>query len=317
MELIRQDLNIDFLRKKGLFIGISIVLILIGLVSLFLRGGPNFGIDFVGGLLVEVRFEKPTNPGEIKEALAGGDLASALVQNAWEFGKEAGHDFIVRLDLKAGSPEEMTRKVRGALEAHFGADGPQMRRVEIVGPKVGRELREKGTWAMIFALLAIMIYLAWRFEFKYSLGAIAALVHDVLITLGAFSVTDKEIDLPIIAAFLTIIGYSVNDTIVIFDRVRENLRKYRRKNLAQIINQSVNETLSRTLLTAGTVFVADLALFLFGGGVIHNFAFALLVGIVAGTYSTVFIASPVALFWEERFGSRRREVGKVASANLK
>lgn len=317
MELIRQDLNIDFLKRKGLFIGVSIVLILIGLVSLFLRGGPNFGLDFVGGLLVEVRFEKTATPAQIKEALAGKDLGSALVQNAWEFGKEAGHDYIVRLDLKAGSPEEMSKEVREALEAHFSSEKPQVRRVEMVGPKVGRELREKGTWAMVFALLAIMIYLAWRFEFKYSLGAIAALVHDVLITLGAFSVTDKEIDLPIIAAFLTIIGYSVNDTIVIFDRVRENLRKYRRKDLAQIINQSVNETLSRTLLTAGTVFMADLALFLFGGGVIHNFAFALLVGIVAGTYSTVFIASPVAIFWESRFGSRRQRVGKVASANLK
>ena len=312
MELIRSDLNIDFLKRKGFFMGISAVLIMVGIISLVFHGGPRYGIDFAGGLLVELRFEKATTSGAVQDALNGKGLPSAIVQNAWELGKEAGREYIVRLELGEGNPEDLAKGVREAMGAQFGADGFQVRRVEMVGPKVGRELREKGTWAMVFALLAIMIYVAWRFEFKYSLGAIVALVHDVLITLGAFSVTDKEIDLPIIAAFLTIIGYSVNDTIVIFDRVRENLRKYRRQPLSKVINQSVNETLSRTILTAGTVFVADLALFLFGGGVIHDFAFALLVGIVAGTYSTVFIASPVAIFWHERFSAKRRILEKAA-----
>ncbi len=312
MELIRSDLNIDFLKRKGFFMGLSAALILVGLISLVVHGGPRYGIDFAGGLLVELRFEKATTSGAVQDALNGKGLPSAIVQNAWELGKEAGRDYIVRLELGEGNPEDLAKGVREAMGAQFGADGFQVRRVEMVGPKVGRELREKGTWAMIFALLAIMIYVAWRFEFKYSLGAIVALVHDVLITLGAFSVMDKEIDLPIIAAFLTIIGYSVNDTIVIFDRVRENLRKYRRQPLPKVINQSVNETLSRTILTAGTVFVTDLALFLFGGGVIHDFAFALLVGIVAGTYSTVFIASPVAIFWHERFIAKRRILEKAA-----
>jgi preprotein translocase subunit SecF len=312
MELIRSDVNIDFLKRKGLFIGLSAVLILVGIISLVLHGGPRYGIDFAGGLLVELRFDRATAAGAVQEALKEKGLPSAIVQNAWELGKEAGREYIVRLDLGEGNPEDLAKGVRESMAAKFGANAVQVRRVEMVGPKVGRELREKGTWAMIFALLAIMIYVAWRFEFKYSLGAIAALVHDVLITLGAFSVMDKEIDLPIIAAFLTIIGFSVNDTIVIFDRVRENLRKYRRQPLPKVINQSVNETLSRTILTSGTVFMTDLALFLFGGGVIHDFAFALLVGLVAGTYSTVFIASPVAIFWHERFGAKRRIVEKAA-----
>jgi preprotein translocase subunit SecF len=255
MELIRSDLNIDFLKRKGLFMGISGVLILAGIVSLVLRGGPNYGIDFAGGLLVEVRLEQPTTPKEINAALEAGGAGVAVVQNAWELGKPSGLDFLVRLDLGEAKPEAMAQGVRQALERHFGEGKLQIRRVELVGPKVGRELKEKGTWAMVFALLAILIYLTWRFEFKYSLGAIVAMAHDVLITLGAFSVTDSEIDLPIVAAFLTIIGYSVNDTIVIFDRVRENLRKYRREPLSQVINRSVNECLSRVPDGPGPVSV--------------------------------------------------------------
>lgn len=305
MEFIRTDLNIDFFKRKFLFMSISGLLILIGVVSLILKGGPDFGIDFAGGLLLEVRTKQSTSTGEVRKALVEKGFGSALVQNAWELGKASGQDFIVRLDLGEGKPEDFSQMVRGALEERFGQGGLEIRRVEMVGPKVGKELQKKGTWAVLLALVAILVYLAWRFEFKYSLGAVVALFHDVMITLGAFSVTGREIDLPIVAAFLTIVGYSVNDTIVVFDRVRENLRKYRRSSLREVMNKSVNETLSRTILTAGTVFMTDLALFLFGGGVIHDFAFALLVGIVAGTYSTVFIASPVALLWEQKFGRRR------------
>ncbi|MEJ5378039.1 MAG: protein translocase subunit SecF [bacterium] len=311
MELIRSDLNIDFLRRKWLFMGLSGVLILVGIVSLVVKGGPDFGIDFAGGLLVELRTQKPTSPAEVRQALAEKRMGNFVVQNAWELGKASGQDFLIRMDLGEGKPEELSKLVQKALEDHFGKEGLEIRRVEMVGPKVGKELQRKGTWAVILALIAILVYLAWRFEFKYSLGAVTALFHDVMITLGAFSVTGREIDLPIVAAFLTIVGYSVNDTIVIFDRVRENVRKYRRTPLAEIINRSVNETLSRTILTAGTVFITDLALFLFGGGVIHDFAFALLVGIVAGTYSTVFIASPIALAWEQRFGTKRSSAGKA------
>lgn len=305
MELIRSDLNIDFLKKRFFFMGISGILILVGILSLIVRGGPNFGIDFAGGILLEVRTKDPTSPGDLRQVLAQRGFKGAIVQNAWELGAASGHDFLVRMDLGEGRPEDLSLGMRRALEEHFGQGKLEIRRVEMVGPKVGKELQKKGTWAVILALAAILIYLAWRFEFKYSLGAVVALFHDVLITLGAFSVTNTEIDLPIIAAFLTIVGYSVNDTIVIFDRVRENLRKYRRMPLEDVMNRSINETLSRTILTAGTVFLTDLALFLFGGGVIHDFAFALLVGIVAGTYSTVFIAAPVALMWEKKFGKKK------------
>lgn len=305
MELIRQDLNIDFLKRRKLFMSISGILIAIGLLSLVVKGGPDFGIDFAGGLLLEIRTKDPTSTGDVRRILHDKGFRGALVQNAWELGKASGHDFLVRMDLGEGKPEELSQGARRALEDGFGKEKIEIRRVELVGPKVGKELQRKGTWAVALALGAILLYLAWRFEFKYSLGAVVALFHDVLITLGAFSITNTEIDLPIVAAFLTIVGYSVNDTIVIFDRVRENLRKYRRMPLADLINKSINETLSRTILTAGTVFVTDLALFLFGGGVIHNFAFALLVGIVAGTYSTVFIASPIALLWEEKFGKKK------------
>ncbi len=305
MELIRQDLNIDFLKRRKLFMGLSAVLIAIGIVSLVIKGGPDFGIDFAGGLLIEIRTKEPTSTGEVRRILSEKGFKGAIVQNAWELGKASGQDFLVRMDLGEGKPEDLSHGARRALEDGFGKDKIEIRRVELVGPKVGKELQRKGTWAVALALGAILIYLAWRFEFKYSLGAVAALFHDVLITLGAFSITNTEIDLPIVAAFLTIVGYSVNDTIVIFDRVRENLRKYRRMPLADLMNKSINETLSRTILTAGTVFVTDMALFLFGGGVIHNFAFALLVGIVAGTYSTVFIASPIALIWEEKFGKKK------------
>jgi len=305
MELIRQDLNIDFLKRRRLFMGLSALLIAIGIVSLVIKGGPDFGIDFAGGLLIELRTKEPASTGEVRRILSEKGFKGAIVQNAWELGKASGHDFLVRMDLGEGKPEDLSQGARRALEDGFGKDKIEIRRVELVGPKVGKELQRKGTWAVALALVAILIYLAWRFEFKYSLGAVVALFHDVLITLGAFSITNTEIDLPVVAAFLTIVGYSVNDTIVIFDRVRENLKKYRRMPLADLMNKSINETLSRTILTAGTVFVTDLALFLFGGGVIHNFAFALLVGIVAGTYSTVFIASPVALFWEEKFGKKK------------
>jgi len=305
MELIRQDLNIDFLKRRHFFMGLSALLIAIGIVSLVIKGGPDFGIDFAGGLLIELRTKEPTSTGEVRRVLSEKGFKGAIVQNAWELGKASGQDFLVRMDLGEGKPEDLSQGARRALEDGFGKDKIEIRRVELVGPKVGKELQRKGTWAVALALGAILIYLAWRFEFKYSLGAVAALFHDVLITLGAFSITNREIDLPIVAAFLTIVGYSVNDTIVIFDRVRENLKKYRRMPLADLMNKSINETLSRTILTAGTVFVTDLALFLFGGGVIHNFAFALLVGIVAGTYSTVFIASPIALMWEEKFGKKK------------
>ncbi len=181
----------------------------------------------------------------------------------------------------------------------------------MVGPKVGADLREKGFLAIVYAMIGILLYITWRFEFRFAVGAIVALVHDVGITLGAFSLFGRDIDLPIIAAFLAIIGYSLNDTIIVYDRIRENMGKLSKENFGVIINRSINETLSRTILTSGTTLMVVLALFIFGGGVIHNFAFALLIGVLVGTYSSIFIASPLLLYWED-VKAARKAAGRTA-----
>jgi preprotein translocase subunit SecF len=303
MEFIRPDVNIDFMKRRWMAIGLSILVILIGLFSLAIRGGPRYGIDFSGGLLVQVSFDKPITSGEIRRALEERGLPAPLVQHAWGFGTKGRYEYIVRLDLGKAAPEALTHEARQALEAGFGAEHLEIRRVEMVGPKVGRDLRAKGIKSMVFALIGLLVYISWRFEFKFACGAVMALMHDVLITVGAFSITNKEVSLPIIAALLAIIGYSLNDTIVVYDRIRENLRKYRRQPYASVINRSINDTLSRTLLTSGTTLLVVVALFMFWGGIIHDFAFALLVGIIVGTYSSIFIASPLVVFWQERIGA--------------
>jgi preprotein translocase subunit SecF len=308
MQLIPPNTNYDFMRRRLLGLSFSGLLIVISLASLIAHGGPRYGIDFSGGLLIQVRFNNPTSAAEIKDSLREKGFPSPLVQHAWEFGEQHGHEYLVRLDLGAGAPEDTTHKALQALETHFGSGAMQVRRVEMVGPRVGADLRNKGIKSIVFALIGILIYISWRFEFKFACGAVLALLHDVLITLGAFSVSGKEINLPIIAAFLAIIGYSLNDTIVVYDRIRETLRKFRRQAYSQTINRSINDTLSRTLLTSGTTLLVVVALFLFGGGVIHDFAFALLVGILVGTYSSIFIASPVVAYWQERTAARTKPV---------
>jgi len=292
-------------------VGLSILLILVSVALILIRGGPRYGIDFAGGLLVQVRFQQPTTSAEIKAAVQKNGLPAPMVQHAWGIGEREEHEYIIRMDLGEGAPEELTQALRQALEEGFGSEHTQIRRVEMVGPKVGEDLRVKGIKSMVFALIGILIYISWRFELKFAFGAVLAILHDVLLTLGAFALTNKELNLPIIAALLAIIGYSLNDTIVLYDRVRENLRRYRRLAYQQVINRSINETLSRTVLTSGTTLLVVLALFLFGGGVIHDFAFALMVGIIVGTYSSIFIASPFVIFWQEHFGSRQRKAAKI------
>jgi preprotein translocase subunit SecF len=208
------------------------------------------------------------------------------------------NEYLVRVDQLETDLDALSQRIEKALRDRFGADSTEVRRTELVGPKVGAELRRKGFLAVLYSIIGILIYVAWRFEFRFGLGAVLALVHDALITIGCFSFLNKEIDLPEVAAVLTVIGYSVNDTIVVFDRIRENMRKIRKQSLVKVINSSVNETLSRTLLTSGTTLITVIALFFLGGPVIHNFAFALLVGITVGTYSSIFIASPIVLFWD-------------------
>lgn len=295
MQLIKPDINIDFVGKRKLAIGISIILILIGIASLIVKGGPNYGIDFAGGTLVQVRFTQTTDASAIKKALGDLKLGDPVVQS---FGDNQ-NEFLIRVEKSSEELQGLSVKIQNALAQTYH-DGVDIRRVEMVGPQVGKDLRTKGLEALLYAMVGLLIYISWRFEFRFAVGAIVALVHDVLITLGAFSVFNKEIDLPIIAAFLAIIGYSLNDTIIVYDRIRENSGRLHKEAFPFIINRSINETLSRTLLTSGTTLLVVLALFVLGGGVIHNFAFAMLVGVLVGTYSSIFVASPILIFWNEK-----------------
>lgn len=311
MEIIKPNTKIDFVGRRKIAVIFSLVLILVGFSSLLFKGGPNYGIDFAGGTLVQIKFTEATDAAAIRGALGALDLGSFAVQR---YGDE-GNEFLIRAQNTSGELEGLSHAMAAALEGKYGAGSVEIRRAEMVGPQVGKDLREKGMMAVLYAMVGILIYVSWRFEFRYAVGAVIALVHDVTITLGAFSLFNMEIDLPVIAAFLAIIGYSLNDTIIVYDRIRENLGKHSKEGLASVINHSINETLSRTILTSGTTLLVVAALFIFGGGVIHTFAFALLVGIMIGTYSSIFVASPLLLFWENRKGGQ--DAGKVAAAGGK
>jgi preprotein translocase subunit SecF len=309
MQIIKHDINIDFVGKRKLAMIISGVVILIGLASLVINGGPNYGIDFVGGTLVQVKFAEDTDASKIKDSLSALDLGSVVVQH---FGDDS-NEYLVRVQESANN-KELSKLISGSLESSYGAGQVDIRRVEMVGPQVGKDLRQKGLLSILYAMIGILIYISWRFELRFAVGAIVALMHDVLITLGAFSLSGREIDLPIIAAFLAIIGYSLNDTIIVYDRIRENYGKHQKKGFTAVVNSSINETLSRTILTSGTTMLVVLALFVFGGGVIHNFAFALLIGILVGTYSSIFVASPVLIFWDDYRSGGQKKVAAEGGA---
>ncbi len=286
------------MKKKKWGFCFSLILIAVSFMSLLIKGGPNYGIDFAGGALVQVKYNRSVPAAEINKSLKKIGLGDALIQR---FGKDADNEYLIRVKKSTLAFETLSEIIEQNLRETFGKDSFEIRRVEMVGSKVGGDLRRKGILAIIYAMGGILIYITIRFEFKFAAGAIVALIHDVIITVGAFSVTNREFTLPIVAAILTIIGYSLNDTIVVYDRIRENLRKMRDKSYESIINKSINETLSRTILTSTTTLLVVLALFILGGGVIHNFAFALLVGIVIGTYSSIFVASPILILWKKIF----------------
>lgn len=297
MEFIRPGTKINFLGMRWYAFALSGIVIAASIISIILHGGLNYGIDFAGGTLVQVKFKEPTRVENIKNQLAPIGLDRSLIQR---FGEKRENEYLIRVERSVSDLETLSLEIEEALQRGYGKEGVEVRRTEMVGAKVGKDLRKKGMLAIIYAMVGLLIYITWRFEFIFALGAIIALAHDVMVTVGAFSITGKEFTLPIIAAILTIIGYSLNDTIVIYDRIRENRRKMRREAFANIINSSINETLSRTLLTSLTTLIVVIVLFIYGGGVIHDFAFALMVGIVAGTYSTIFIASPIILSWQGR-----------------
>ncbi len=312
MEFLKRDTRIDFIGRRRIAALISISVIVIVLLSLFFRG-LNLGIDFTGGTLVEVSYSSSVNTEEVRTNLRRSGLDGVVVQY---FG--TSRDVLIRLPA---DPEvdaaESSSLIISSLREPYGEtlaessendsqrcvfqDGTtgdctvQMRRVEFVGPQVGGELTEKGGLAMLYALIGILAYVAWRFEWRFALGAVIALVHDVVVTVGIFSLLGLEFSLPVLAAVLAVIGYSLNDTIVVFDRIRENFRKMRKGTIVEIMNTAINQTLRRTLLTSLTTLLVVVTLILLGGEIIKGFAVALFIGILVGTYSSIFVASPVVL----------------------
>jgi len=342
MQFIKPNINLDFIGKRKIAFILSLTMVLVSCASLLIHKGPRFGIDFAGGTIIQVKFTAPVEVDAVKQGLTLANVPFSAVQG---FGATEDNEYLIRAESTVMTDESFTSQLADGLKTATGA-GTEVRRIEMVGPQVGQDLREKALLAMFYALLFITIYISGRFELKwglsaamagalmaavyffklfhvsipflmaaalavalllfwflelkYAMGAIVALLHDVVITVGIFSVVDKEFTLPIIAALLTIIGYSLNDTIIVFDRIRENLRKYHKDPLATIINKSVNETISRTLLTSLTTMIVLVALFALGGGIIHDFAFAMIVGVLVGTYSSIFVASPILLAWQGR-----------------
>ena len=351
LELVRPGLRIDFLGKSRPFIVLSIVVILVGLMSIVIQGGLRQGIDFSGGILLHLRFKQPADLSKIRTALEPVGLQDSIVQH---FGSE--QEVLIRAPIAGEAQQDIGPRVQQSLQSAFPEQTVEVLRVEIVGPQVSSDLRQKALLAIFYSVLGIVIYLSGRFEAKwliaivlagiifavtypitlwfpgvsptiliivalvvttvfgivlqlyYALAALVAIYHDVLVTVGFLSLFNREFDLQIVAALLTIIGYSLNDTIVIFDRVRENMRGRRREEFPAVVNRSLNETLSRTIITSGLTLMVVIALFFLGGEVIHDFAFSLLVGLIAGSYSTVFIATPLLAYWHQRmpFQSKRK-----------
>ncbi len=307
MEIIKPGTTFDFIGRRWIAISASAVLIVIGLLTAGIRG-INYGIDFAGGTLVELRMPRDVDIEDVRRELRGIGMGDSTIQH---YGSK--DEILIRMMRSPKRIEGLQGEIIKALEVIYGQGKVELRRTEVVGPQVGAALRKQAALAMSYALIGILIYITIRFEFRFAVAAILALVHDVLITLGAFAVTNKELSLPVIAAFLTIVGYSLNDTIVVFDRIRENLKLFRQESYEAVFNRSINETLSRTILTSLTTMLVVLALFFLGGEVIHDFAFALLVGIVIGTYSSIFVASPILVFWQRLMPSKKRlVVGRAA-----
>ena len=297
-----KETHIDFMGKTRLAVTLSTVMILAGIASIVVKGGLNLSIDFKGGTLVAVNYTEDVDITEVRSVLANvsidGQLFDFSHAEIKHFGDES--NIAVRIPSLEDEPDQFPQKFVDNMANAFPNRVPEdendfILSIEKVGPKIGAELSGDAVMAIIWALLLILIYISFRFEFKFAVGAIMALSHDILVTLGIFSILDYEISLAIIAAFLTIVGYSLNDTIVIFDRVRENLKALKKSSLVMVVNQSINESLSRTIITSLTTFLVVLILFLVGGEVIHSFSFAMIIGVIVGTYSSIFVASPIII----------------------
>jgi preprotein translocase subunit SecF len=304
--------EIPFMRYQLPFMMVSAIVVAVSLFLLFTRG-LNYGTDFRGGLTLIYQIEKPATEKEVTDLLAEKGVPSFVVQR---FGEAKQGTFVIKSDLPEGKAEEFSKPFTDALTAAFAPAKVTMMKEEFVGPKVGAELRRKGIYAVIWAWVIMLIYIGFRFDFYFAPGAIIALIHDIIVPLGAFALTQREVNLTVLAAFLTIVGYSINDTIIIFDRIRENLKKHKGMPLEQIANQSLTQVLVRSIVTSVTVFFVVVVLFFRAEGDIQNFAFAMIWGVIAGSYSTIFIATPVWLFLRKhghRFGFKSKHTKVVTS----
>jgi preprotein translocase subunit SecF len=295
MQIIKPNTNINFVGHKKLAIIFSWILIMIGIFSVVSKGGLNLGLDFAGGSLVQVKMSEVTTAADMRESLAPLELKGMTIQQVGDVADE----FLIKAQESSSKTESLSNNVQQTLESRYGTGTVDIRRAEMVGPQVGKDLRYKGVMAIVYSIIGMLIYITFRFEFRFGVGVVIALLHDVLITLAFFSVFNKEIDLTVVAAFLTIVGYSVNDSVIICDRIRENLSRHVGQKLDWIINRSLNDTLSRTIMTSGITLLSVLCLYLFGGEVIRNFALAMIIGIVVGTHSSIFIAAPVILYFDK------------------
>jgi preprotein translocase subunit SecF len=291
MQLFRTP-NINFIGARRKAMLVSLVLLVIGAGSILIHSGFETSIDFAGGALVEIRLPEEAVPlQDIRDLVSDAGFDGAVVTN---FG--APNEYLIKVKA-VGNATVVADSIKSVLGAGIQGQEVDIRRTETVGPKIGSELKTASFWSIIYSLLGIVIYITWRFQFRFAIAALVALIHDVLFVLGFFSVAGLEISLPVIAAILTIVGYSLNDTIVVFDRIRENVHSKRRENYERLVNGSINETLSRTIITSLTTILVVLSLVIFGGAVIRDFAITLLVGVLIGTYSSIFIGSPTLVEW--------------------
>jgi preprotein translocase subunit SecF len=304
--------NVDWLGKKWYFLGFSLIFSVSGIISMCVHyahiGSPvPLSVDFKGGTQVQVQFQQAPDLAQIRQATVAAGISDATVVN---YDEPKNNEVLISLPQQSNETamDSGREQIVGALKAHYG-NPFNVRNVQVVGPTVGNQLKRQATLATLYSMLGMLIYLWFRFQLIYGVAAVIACFHDTLITLGAFALTDKEMSLTVIAAILTLVGYSMNDTIVVFDRIRENLRLSRRESLPDLVNRSINQTLSRTVLTSGLTFLTVLSLFIFGGPVLKGFSFALVVGILIGTYSSIAVAAPMLVAWQEWRGGQ----GKVTS----
>ena len=313
MELFKQP-NIDWLGRKWYFLSFSLLFSVAGILSLLFWHHLPLGVDFKGGTQVRARFEKTPNEDRIRQAMDRAGIHDARIQRISGSDVNDANQEVIALPQSTATDanhDAGRSAVEGALKANYPENKAEILQVDIVGPTAGKQLQKQAIYATIYSLVGMLVYLWFRFELIYGVAAVVAVFHDTLITIGAFSLTNQEITLTVIAAILTLIGYSMNDTVVVFDRIRENLAQSRRESLSDVVNRSINQTLSRTVLSSGLTFLTVLSLYIFGGEVLHGFSFALVVGILIGTYSSIAVAAPMLVAWQD---SRSRQ-GK-ASATL-